>query len=180
MSKEQFREKVFELETVTPELKESFRKEIRNIVEKPLKPWERILAVLLIPIGIGIAIFGGRLWFLAGPEYSRLIRSEIGIASVIGALLAIWSILVVKKRRHLRNNLLVPAIAFGMFVAMIALSVAMTGNVDIDLLAATMVVGFACVWDRVKIAELRIRENILRQELRLAEFIERFGNGGSD
>ena len=98
---------------------------------------------------------------------------------MIGALLAVWSILVVKKRRHLRNNLLVPAIAFGMFVAMIALSVAMTGNVDADLLAAAMVVGFACVWNRVKIAELRIRENILRQELRLAEFIERFGNGGS-
>lgn len=179
MNRQQFREEMFELETVTPELKEKFRKEIQNIVEKPLKSWERILALLIIPFGIGLALLCGGLWFLADSEYSRLIRTEIGVVSLIGALLAVWSILVVKKGRHLKNDFLVPVVAFGIFVTMIVVSIAMTGSVDADLLAATMVVGFVFVCERVKIAELHIRENILRQELRLAEFTEHFGGVGS-
>jgi hypothetical protein len=39
-----------------------------------------------------------------------------------------------------------------------------------------MVVGFVVVWERVKIAELHIREYMLRQELRLAQFQEHLGN----
>ena len=123
----------------------------------------------------GLSLFSGRLWLLPLPEHSALVRTEIGIVSLISALMAAWAVLVVKKGRHLKNDYVVPVVAFGFFVAMIAGSIAMTGSVELDLLAATMVVGFACVWERIKIAELRIRENILRQELRLIQFAEQLG-----
>ncbi len=179
MTHQQFREDVFDLQKVTPALKAKFQKEIREIVERPLKPWERIFCILLIPAMLGLAIFCAIQWLRPHPDHSQFIRSEIGISFLIVALLAGWLIYIVKKGRHVRNSLIVSAIAFGMFVAMTALSLAMTGTVEADLLAATMVVGFATVWDRVKMAEMHIRENILRQELRLVEFSERFDDIGA-
>lgn len=175
MNRLQLRKEVFELETVNPELKEQFRKEIQSIVEKPLKPWERLLAIIIMPVGIGLSLFCCGLWFRADPALSGLIRAEVGIVSLISALMAVWAFFVVKQGRHLRNDFITPSIAFGLFVAMIAVSIAMTGSVDTDLLAAAMVVGFACVWDRIKIAELHIRENILRQELRVIQLTEHLG-----
>ena len=172
MNRLQLRKEVLEMETINPELKEQFQKEIHSMVEKPLKPWERLLAVILMPVGIGLSLFCGGLLFCADPAFSGLIRAEVGVVSFISTLMAVWAFFVVKQGRHLRNDLITPVVAFGFFVAMIAVSIAMTGSVDADLLAATMVVGFVFVWERVKIAELNIRENILRQELRLAQLSE--------
>jgi len=175
MNRQQLRKEMFDLETVNPELKEQFQKQIQSIVDKTLKPWERILALILMPVAAGLSLFCGRLWLLAAPVYSSLVRAEAGIVSLIGALLVAWAILVVKKNRHLTNGLVIPTVAFGFFVAMIVVSIAMTGSVELDLIAATMLVGFVCIWERIKIAELRIRENLLRQELRLAQFTENMG-----
>jgi len=177
MNRQQLRKEMFDVETVNPELKEHFHKQIQNIVDNPLKPWERILALLLMPVMGGLSLFCGRLWLLAAPEYSPLVRAEIGMVALISVLLVAWAILVVRKKRHLRNRLVIPAVALGFFVAMIVVSIVMTGRVELDLLAATMLVGFVSVWERITIAELRIRENILRQELRLIQFTEHLGRG---
>lgn len=57
-------------------------------------------------------------------------------------------------------------------MAIVALSIMMTGSVEPELLAAVVVEGLVFVCERVKTAELRIREHLLRQQLRLLQLAE--------
>ena len=175
MNRQRLRKETYALETVDPKLRERFENEIQRVVHEPLKPWERILALVLLPVMVGVSIFCGRLWLIAPTEYSSFVRTEIGIVSVVCVLLAGLLVLEVKKRRHPRNGLAMAGAAFGAFVAIVAVSIIMAGSVEPDLLAAVVVVGFVLICERIKTAELRIRESVLKQELRVIQFAEHLG-----
>lgn len=172
MNWEQLRKQVFGLETTTPELKEEFETALRQILLSPLKPWERAAAVALVPFGFLLTGFCALSLLMKPDVFSTLIQAQVVLAALVGMLLAGWALRVLRTGRHLRNRLLFPSVAFGLFVAMIVISIALTGSVEQDLLAATMLIGFVFVWERVEVAELRIRETALRQELQLIELTD--------
>ena len=96
MSDRELRDKLLELETITPELEDKYRNEMKGILERPLTPVSRIAYVVALLMGIGffllfstIAIVGAAVVL----TFLLLGWSHIGVSvSVIVGLVAGWLI----------------------------------------------------------------------------------------
>lgn len=198
MSDSKVRDKLLELETVTPELEAKYRTQMNAILERPLTPVSRIGAVIGLVMGIGFFLFFSTVtvitfWLETGfPVIGRLIFAA---GSLFGLASAILSVVILKRgsvnlrlwqNATLRQFRTMHPAAFGLtwgFCVLLTVGSLMMGNQMVDPaqgnrvilggIVAMVLFGIpAMILSAAAESELLAREKFLQIELRLAELRE--------
>ncbi len=205
MSDPKLRDKLLELETVTPELEARYRKQMDAILERPLTPVTRIGTVVGLLMGIGFFV----LWTTVAiavtwlePGFPVLGRMIFAAGALFGLAFAILSFSILKKGsinlRLWRNATLkqfrtVHPAAFGLtwaFCVFITVACLMMGNQMEDAargnqmilggIVAMVLFGIPLmILSSATESELLLREKFLQLELHLAELRELLVTGTS-
>lgn len=176
MNTSDLRDKLLDLESYPDDLKDSIR-EVTQMEERPLKPWERRVQVLCCVI-LGLLLVGAGVWLVTGnpcpiskaPTYIML-AAGIAAALVCGFLVMMMLSLKRGTWRIRNEQLVVYAAAAFMFYMYLG---SMTTNrpphgwdIGAYILVATLFVVI-----RIQSSELRLREHMLRNELAIAKLAD--------
>ena len=175
-----FRDRLLELEPVTPELKDRYEKEIQAMFNKPLTGVRRWSWLVAAVGSAGLAVVFGAAALLAPSEFPVYAR----ITFVIGVLFAIaWAVLGLRVFKRGSINLKTDAamyygMAWGLPVIMVTLFMMFAPNDLVGLRMITcgivfLIMGAAFLLRGVvERSELQTREKLLEIEYRLAEIEE--------
>lgn len=183
MNDSKLRDELLRLETFSPNLREEYEKELKNMIEKRLKPWERVWWSWWALLGFGFMVGFGAVAWLGGPDLPWPGRMIFALGSLFGGL---WMILclgiVIKGVFHLRKDSFALGGVVWVFLVMVSTIVLLLGSQTEDPSRGVLMIvsnltflvmcGLILTWGRVADSELRLRENFLRLELQLCELAE--------
>lgn len=186
MKKRSLRDGLMELETMSPHLRDKYKQEVKAMIERKLTPAQRAMWTFSVFLGfVFLVVFGWAVLISAGKI--PLIGTVIFTLGAIGGLIEMVVSVVLLKRgsfHAVRDSNISTFVPFAVvLVAMIALLI--WGQSTDDQLTAIQMVLFALVFlvlavmfmigNRVNQAEWKLREQLLRIELELAELAEKLG-----
>ena len=183
MNDPDLRDELLRFETFSPNLKEKYRKELKNMLEKRLKPWERVWWSWWALLGFGFMAGFGAIALLAGPDLPWPGRMIFGLGSLSGAVWMILCLAIVKKGTfHLRSDpFVLGGVMWATLVIVTVIVLLVSSQMEDSSRGALMIVsnltflvmfGLILTWGRIADSELRCRENFLRLELQLSELAE--------
>ena len=187
MSNSDLRDRVLELESYPEDLKATIREKMAHTMERPLKSWERPLMVLVC-VALGLFMVGGTIGlvmvfdkFRQSPPYV-FTYIMVGIPMVVLLLCYTIAMLLMNLKRNTvrpRMEYLLVHAAFGLCIYMTVAAMFTERGVDGADLAGLVALGACVVCVRIEAAELRLREQALRNELALVELSEQIAAGKS-
>jgi peptidoglycan/LPS O-acetylase OafA/YrhL len=177
------RDELLSLETFSPNLREEYQKELKNMLEKRLRPWQRVWWGWWALLGFGFMVGFGALALLTGPDLAWPGRIIFGFGSLFGAVWMIVCLGIVKKGTlHLRKDpFVLGGITWTFLVVVSVVALVVGGQTEdtakgvlmiVSILVFLVMSGLMLTWGRIADSELRFRENFLRLELQLSELAE--------
>jgi len=181
---------LLKLEPVSPELEARYKQEIKNMIERKLKPYERVAWSLSALMGVGFFVGFGSVFFytLRLDDVFPLVGK---MSFVMGSLFGlVWAVLAgrtaLRGRFHGRKDTnLFTGLVWGFVVLLMTGSLLVgvqmpdTGKGNQMILTGLVffvMFGVTTLLQReITQAELRTREQLLRMETTLAELAERMG-----
>lgn len=178
-------DKLVAQERTSEALERRYNEEIEAMLERGLKPVERIMYPVAIGMGVSFFVcFGVAAWNAWG-SLPRLATLSFGVGSVFGLVFSVYAFRVRRRGRlHLKKDLgLFNGLMWGFMVIMMTVFLLLgqqmenTGKGTQMILAGLVffvmfgVVGM--LQYNIQQAELRIRESVLKLELQVAEIAER-------
>jgi hypothetical protein len=175
MSNDELRNEVLGLEPYPEDLKDRIREKILHTKERPLKPWERLLTAFFSVALVMILL--GAIWYMI--RLDAISRAPIYILvgvgfSLLAGVYTLVSLLISLKRgteRQRDESIIVYGVA-GLVLYMVVAAMFTDKGVEGSDLAVLTIVGVGLIYTRINSAELRLREQVLRNELALAELSE--------
>ncbi len=206
MNDSKLRDKLLELETVTPELEAKYREQMNAILERPLTPVSRIGHVVGLAMGIGFFVLFSTVTIVVTwlePGFPVLGRIVFAVGALFGLAFAALSVAILRKGSislqlwrnvTLKQFRTVHPAAFGItwtFCVFITVACQLMGSQMADTVRGNqMILGgiVAMVLFGIPItilsvateSELLLREKFLQIELHLAELRELITAGRSD
>ncbi|MBI5093054.1 MAG: hypothetical protein HZB26_11530 [Candidatus Hydrogenedentes bacterium] len=184
MNDQPLRERLFEQETRSPALEEKFRKELRAMTERKLKPFERVVWSFATALGLFFVVFFGYIAITAPHGFPLLARLGFVAGSVFGAAWAGLSIWTLRQGsiNWLRHENAVHGITFGFVLILLILFQMLGGQMEnktgailmvLNGAVAFMVFGIPALFNlRINRTEAVLREHLLKVELELAELAD--------
>lgn len=178
-------DKLVAQERTSEALERRYNEEIEAMLERGLKPVERIMYPVAIGMGVSFFVcFGVAAWNAWG-SLPHLATLSFGVGSVFGLVFSVYAFRVRRRGRlHLKKDLgLFNGLMWGFMVIMMTVFLLLgqqmenTGKGTQMILAGLVffvmfgVVGM--LQYNIQQAELRIRESVLKLELQVAEIAER-------
>ena len=176
-----FREKLLNLEEVSPAMRDSYRKELDSMLQPPLRPRSAVLGIVLLVLLLGCTVLIVRadlVYHVRGLMLAGHVALAVAFVSA--------SVLILRDLRRLRHSQKSVASISGILtlaagvVTVVALMIGLRAPSDPKSLFGAFYVFvfyFACaIWsveNRIASAELASREQSLRIEYRLADLAER-------
>ncbi|MCX5772305.1 MAG: hypothetical protein NTZ09_18810 [Candidatus Hydrogenedentes bacterium] len=176
MSNSRLRDKLLELETYPEDLTGSIR-EVMDMKERPLKPWERPFMILCCVV-LGMMLIGAAFMVatdLPGPISKAPTYIIIGFAFAVLLLCCLLVLILLSLKRgtwRLRDDQFATYAGAGFVFYMYLGSMTTNrapGGWDIG---AYIVFAVLLLVVRIQASELRLREHMLRNELALAKLAE--------
>jgi membrane associated rhomboid family serine protease len=166
------REDILELDVAPEHLTDRIRQQIVDMLEKPLRLWERLLVAL-----VAVSTLAGSVvicsMLLLRIDLDAAQRFYLFAALLLGVLGAVWSLSVLRRGvlRPATDDVLVEGVVWAFFAVVVCweLFVDRGEGAMTDVIAAIVLVGFPFTWGRVRAAELRTRETMLRIALHSLE-----------
>ncbi|HIJ66043.1 MAG TPA: hypothetical protein HPP77_08835 [Candidatus Hydrogenedentes bacterium] len=185
MSNEKLRSRLLASETFSPDLKAKYDAALAGLLERRLKPHEKLAWSVAAFMGVAFAVG----WFVmaawvAPPGFPVLARVMWYGGSVFGICWVVFSVsILIKGKRHLKRD---PNLAAGLtwgFMLAVTIACLILGTSLPDPAKGAQMMVYALVFlvifgvmpmifNRINKAELNIREDILRIELRQAQLAE--------
>ena len=168
MNERDRREDFLQLDVMPGDLTERLRQQVADMLEKPLRLWER----LVIAWVAGLSVVGGMIAcgiLLLRTDLAEVQRFHLFLALLLASLGAVWSFSTLRRGvlRPAKDEVPMQGVVWAFFVIVVCweLLLGRGEGAMADVIAAIVLVGFAFTWDRVRAAELRTRETILRMAL---------------
>jgi hypothetical protein len=168
MNPRERREDILGLDVAPDHLTDSIRQQLAGMLERPMRLWERLVIGLVAVSTVAGSIVICSLLALK-PDLAGVQRFYLFAALLLGGLGAVWSLCLLKRGvfRPTADDVLLEGVVWAFFGIVVCWEIflhrgegAMT-----DVIAAIVLVGFPFTWSRVKAAELRTRETVLRLAL---------------
>ncbi len=187
----EFRDRLVNMEQVTPALREKYRKGIQAIFEKELTGFGRLAWIATGIGGIGfLAVFGTAAVLVPG-EFPLIGRLMFVAGAAFGLAWAVLSALIVKRGSYHRISHSRAAAGLGWSVAIVcATGALLLSNEYPDSIVGVKMICVSLVFlvpaamfmlrSRIQESELRTREKLLDIELRLAELAEKLEDSGGE
>lgn len=183
-------DKLVAQERTNEALERRYNKEIEAMLERGLKPVERVMYPVAIGMGLFFFVcFGVAAWNAWG-RLPHLATLSFGVGSVFGLVFSVYAFRVWRRGRlHLKKDLgLFNGLIWGFMVIMMTVFLMLGQQMEdtekgtqIILVGLVFFVTFGVVGMlqyNIQQAELRIRESVVKLELQVAELMERFGPEG--
>jgi len=159
------REDILELDVAPEHLAGRIRQQIADMLEKPLRLWERLLVALVAAVSLaGGMIMCGLLLF--GSDLAAVQRFYLFAALLLASLGVVWSVSTLRRGvlHPATDDVLMEGVVWAFFVVVVCWEIFLQRGEGAmaDVIAAIVLVGFPITWDHVRAAELRTRETILR------------------
>jgi len=192
MKRETFREQLLSEEKVSPELRERYREEVRNMLERKLTKREKIAWTFGIVLGCFFFVFFGYHALFAPPGFPLIGRIVFGLGPVFALAYIVFSVSVLRrgKLHRIRTEEWSTRIIYIFVVLMMAIALVWSGRMEDQVGGISMVLNMLVflilfgilpmIINRVNKAEWKLREDLLRIELDLAELREKMGEGKHD
>jgi hypothetical protein len=180
MNNEELRNRLLELEPCPDDLKASVR-EVFRLRERPLKPWEWPALVLTCLFLAAVLIGGPILLPLYCPDFMHKVPVHILAGLPILYAIVCWvlvlTLLSLKRgaRRFRDDQVAVYAGAAFVLYVFVANVFVDSKHVDAMGLAVSILAVIGIIWVRIEEAEIRLREQLLRNELAVARLAEIVG-----
>jgi len=165
MNERERREDILQLDVAPENLTDRIRQQVADMLEKPLRLWERLLVAL-----VAVSTLAGSVVIcsilLLKTDLAAVQRFSLLAALLLAGLGAVWCFSTLRRGvlRPATDDVLLEGVVWAFFVVVVCWEMflhrgegAMT-----DVIAAIALVGFPFTWGRVRAAELRTRETILR------------------
>jgi len=179
------REQLVDLETFSPDLKAKYQKEMNQMLEERLGAGARVGWVLAVAMGVTFFAVFSIAAVKAPAEFPVLGRIMFAAGAVFGAAWAVVAFTIAKRgSMHRKAHLeVVLGMTFGFMVIMMTLAL-MQGMAMEDGVRGLKMILYGLVFFvmfgvpslmtmHLNRAELRLREHMLRLELRIAELAEK-------
>lgn len=177
----EFREKLLNLQQVSPAMRDLYRTELDAMLRPPLKPWSAFIGIVLLALLLGCTVL------IARADLVYRVRGLMLLGHVaLAAAFVCASVFILRDLRKLRHSQKSVASISGILTAaagtltVVALLIGLRSPSDPKSLFGAFYVFvfyFACaIWsveNRIASAELASREQSLRIEYRLADLAER-------
>ncbi len=129
--------------------------------ETPAKLWKKIVGIILFWV---LAMFGGiipMLWNALAPYYARYVPGDLGyyllklLSTAIGAILAMYALCVITKKKHAILCIVNNVIAATVFAVVVILGLiwgttSTFDNISISLAAVAFIIGSPIIWNECK------------------------------
>ena len=159
------REDILELDVAPEHLTDSIRQQLADMIEKPMRLWERVIVGLVAVSTVAGGVVICSLLALK-TDLTAVQRFYLFAALLLGVLGAVWSLSVLRRGvlHPATDDVLLEAVVWGFFVVVVCWEIFLQRGEGAmaDVIAAIVLVGFPFTWGRVRAAELRTRETILR------------------
>ncbi len=168
-----FTAKLLAQQKVDPALQEKYRKELKNMLEVKIEGGRKILSIVIVAIRYAIGLISLFLFFYfpIGLGIYRIFCGILGLTLITLSILGIVIIIkgVFKYRTH--GNIGAAIVFYGFIAAWIALLASGSSEPLIAILGTLILVGAftKMMLNLIKQSKLDTREQILKQEYRLAE-----------
>jgi hypothetical protein len=165
MNERERREDILQLDVAPEHLAGRIRQQIADMLEKPLRLWERLLVAL-----VAVSTLAGSVVIcsilLLRTDLVAVQRFYLFVALLLASLGIVWSLSTLRRGvlRPATDDVLMEGVVWAFFVAVVCWELLMDrgDGAMADAIAAIVLVGFPFTWSRVRAAELRTRETILR------------------
>lgn len=192
MTENDLSERLLKLERVSPELEARYKRELQNMIERKLKPYERVAWSLSALMGVGFFVgFGGVFLYIMrlGESLPLLAKASFALGSLFGLIWAILAVRMAKKGSfHRRKDTnLFAGMTWG-FIVLMMTSALLVGSQMQDTAKGNQMIlsglvflvmfGVTTLLQReITQSELRTREQLLRMETTLTELAEQIARG---
>jgi hypothetical protein len=185
MNNQPLRERLFEQENRTPALEEKFRKELHDMMERKLKPFEKVVWSIATAAGVFFILFFGYFAFSAPTGFPLLARLSFAAGSVFGVA---WTALGVWTLRQgainwMQHENAVQGLSFACVLVPLILCMMLSGQTENKLAGIQMVLNSAVFFMifgipalfimRINRTETTLREHLLKIELELARLADK-------
>jgi hypothetical protein len=135
-----------------------------DMLQQPLRLWERLLLAWAAVLMVGLALFCGIMLFRTDLAAGQ--RFYLLVALPLAGVVVVWSFSTLRRgtRRPTKDDVLIEWAQWLFFTVVVCWELA-TGRSEravAVLIAVIVLVGFPFTWGRVRTSEMRIRETILR------------------
>jgi len=183
MNNENLRNELLEIEKYPEDLKMRIREEIVHTKERPMKAWERPLTIagcVVLVVGAIVKITRAALYGDIGEDPTHyFVVLPAGVILMGGALLMCLKNLKRGTTRP-RSEFLIVYGAVIFVLATAVKNILVTGEFGLKDLGALVIAGLVGIYVRNEANTLSLRENVLRNELALAELAERLDTTQSE
>jgi hypothetical protein len=189
MNRKTFREQLLSEEKVSPELRERYRKEVRNMLERKLTKREKIGWTFAIVLCCFFFVFFGYLALFSPPGFPLVGRIVFGLGPVFAVAYIALAVTVLRrgKLHRIRTEDWSAKFGYGFVLLLMVIALVWGGQMEdrvsgISMILSTLVFlilfgVLPMIINRVNRAEWKLREDLLRIELELAELREKVGKG---
>jgi hypothetical protein len=172
-----FTEKLLAQQKVDPSLQEKYRKELTDMLEVKIEGRRKMLGIFIVAIRYVIGLISLFVFFYI-PNTLGIYRNFCGILGVVLVTLSIFGAVVILKGvyKHRTHGNIGAAIVFYGFIAAWVALLATESSEPIIAILGTLILIIACtkmILNQMKQSELNTREQLLKQEYRLAEVLPR-------
>jgi len=183
MSRETFREELLNAEKASPELRERYQKEVRNMLERKLTRRERIAWILMTFLCCDLVVIFG--WAALFAAETPMMRIWFGAGVAFAVVFIAFSAAMLKrgKLHRVRDEEASTRIGYAFVLIMMACALVWGGMMEDRVVGISLVLGtfvffvtfgvMPMILNRVNRAEWKLREDLLRIELELAELGEK-------
>lgn len=180
------REELVELETMSPHLREKYKQEVKAMIERKLTAWQRALHIFFALLGVVFMVTFGRPALLSGEELPWTARIVFGLGTVAGLILTIVCVVILRRGRFhiVRDSNIHAFLPYSIVLVAMVIVLPWAQRTDDQLAGIQVVLGMLVFFvmavmfmivNRVNQAEWKLREQLLRIELELAELAEKLG-----
>ena len=159
---------VMRLDAPPPRLREALEAHVERALFRRIKPWERLLlvAVAVLCIGGGAAC---AIHYFTADALTAVQRFYLTVTVPVAAAGALWCLTSLRRNTFdtIRDTIRVPVVVWA-FLTVVLVAEIVTERPEsaiVKTIAAIVVIGFPLTWDRIRAAELRIQETVLRAAL---------------
>jgi hypothetical protein len=192
MNRETFREQLLSEEKVSPELRERYREEVKNMLERKLTKREKIGWTFGIVLCCFFFVFFGYWALFAPPEFPLAGRIVFGLGPVFALAYIAFAVSVLRrgKLHRIRTEDWSAKLGYGFVLLLMVIALVWGGQMEDQVAGISMVLStlvffilfgvLPMILNRVNRAEWKLREDLLRIELELAELREKLGERRED
>ncbi len=183
-ARKEFRDRLVEMEQITPSLEERYQKETKAMFEKRLTRPMNLAWIGTGILGIGLVVLFGAKVIMAPREFPMLGRLIFVAGAVFGlAWAALAAVIVRRGSYHRRSHGKAAAGMTWCFIMLVTIGICLLASkhpnriIGLHMLCGVLpflIMGSVCMIQyRIQESELNTREKLLEIELRIAELAEK-------